>query len=337
MHERQYFKNKIFQLATEKEFVNLAIELFYYQAENNPVYKKYLENLGEPSAYQRIQEKNIRSIEEIPFLPISSFKNFDVLVEGNEVEKIFSSSGTGKTGFSRHLLKDLNLYSQSFSKAFEQYYGSPEDYCILALLPNYLEREGSSLIYMVQHLISKSKDSDSGFYLDDLKGLSEVLQKKKKSCKPFILLGVTFALLDLAELYPMDLQGGIIMETGGMKGRRKEMLREEVHQILKQSFQVQNIHSEYGMTELLSQAYSIGAGKFTCPPWMKVFIRETTDPFRFVGLGKGGGINIIDLANIDSCAFIETQDLGRKINEREFEILGRFDNSEIRGCNLMVF
>lgn len=337
LHQRLYFKNKIFQLASEEEFVNVAIELFYYQAENNLVYKNYLENLGSPSALSLVREGKISKIEEIPFLPISCFKNYQVKIEELPTEKVFTSSGTGKAGFSSHLLHDLNLYENSFFKGFDHFYPKEKDCCFLALLPNYLEREGSSLVYMAQELISRSKDEDSGFYLDDLQGLAKVLEMKKEQRKPFVLLGVTYALLDLAKDFPMDLSNGIIMETGGMKGRRKEMVREEVHQVLKKAFQLNNIHSEYGMTELLSQAYSKGKGKFICPPWMRILVRETTDPFHFRSPGRAGGINIIDLANIDSCAFIETKDLGRRINNEEFEILGRFDNSEIRGCNLMVF
>lgn len=337
MLQRRYFKNKIFNLASDEEFINVAIELFYYQAENNPVYKKYLQNLGQPSVLTQLNRKRINRLEQIPFLPISSFKNHPVICEGLSREKEFTSSGTGSGGFSSHHVSDLSLYESSFKKGFELFYPDSNDYCFLALLPNYLEREGSSLIYMAQEFISNSTDKDSGFYLDDLKGLAEVLQKKQKQGKKYILLGVSYALLDLANHFPLNLEDGIIMETGGMKGRRKEMLREEVHQILKNAFRTEKIHSEYGMTELLSQAYSIGDGKFVCPPWMKVLVRETTDPFHIVKDGKAGGINIIDLANIDSCAFIESQDLGRKFNSKEFEILGRFDNSEIRGCNLMVF
>lgn len=337
LHQRRYFKNKIFQLASKQDFVNVAIELFYHQSENNPIYKKFLENLGSPSALSRVRECKITKIEEIPFLPISSFKNYKVKMEGLESEKIFTSSGTGVGGFSSHYVPDLNLYRNSFFKGFDQFYPQSKDACILALLPNYLEREGSSLVYMAQELISRSKDADSGFYLDDLQGLAKILSQKKEEGKPIVLLGVTYALLDLANEYPMDLGDGIVMETGGMKGRRKEMVREEVHQILMKVFQVNTIHSEYGMTELLSQAYSQGRGKFSCPPWMKVLVRETTDPFHILPIGRAGGINVVDLANIDSCAFIETKDLGRRINQDEFEILGRFDNSEIRGCNLMVF
>lgn len=337
MLQRQYFKNKIFQLASEEEFVNVALELFYYQAEKNSVYKNYLKNLGRPLLLEALKNKSISKIEEIPFLPISSFKSYKVQIEGLKTEKIFTSSGTGNTGFSSHYLHDLSVYQQSFTKGFNQFYPQSEDYCFLALLPNYLEREGSSLVYMAQELIANSKDEDSGFYLDNLEGLAEVLQRKIDHGKKIILLGVTYALLDLAENFPMNLGDGILMETGGMKGRRKEMIREEVHHILKEGFQAKSIHSEYGMTELLSQAYSQGEGKFKCPPWMKVLVRETTDPFHIQSTGKAGGINIVDLANIDSCAFIETQDLGRKLNTEEFEILGRFDNSEIRGCNLMVF
>ena len=320
----------IFDIKNDAEFNKRALEIFNYQVENNAVYKTYCNHLN-------IDRLSIDHYSKIPFLPISSFKTHVVINKGLSTEKEFTSSGTGSSGFSSHHVHDLTLYESSFKKGFDIFYPNSKDYCFLALLPNYLEREGSSLIYMAQQLIANSSDKDSGFYLDDLEGLAEVLLKKQKQGKKFILLGVTYALLDLAKSFPQNLSDGIIMETGGMKGRRKEMLREEVHLILKNAFNIEKVHSEYGMTELLSQAYSKGDGKFVCPPWMKILVRETTDPFHIVKEGKAGGINCIDLANIDSCAFIETQDLGKKITENEFEILGRFDNSEIRGCNLMVF
>ena len=237
---------------------------------------------------------------------------------------------------SRHLVSDVRLYEKSCRLGFERLYGNTEDFCVLALLPSYLERSGSSLIYMAQKMIETSNDKDSGFYLDEWEQLREVVMQKIKEGKKTVLLGVSFALLDFAERYQLPDNDMIIMETGGMKGRRREMIREELHQVLMKKLGVNSIHSEYGMTELLSQAYSQRNGRFTTPPWMKVMIRETTDPFANAPFGKTGGINIIDLANIDSCAFIETQDLGRLHADASFEVMGRFDNADIRGCNLMV-
>jgi hypothetical protein len=238
---------------------------------------------------------------------------------------------------SKHYVTDVNLYEQSFKKGFHSFYGNIEDYTILALLPSYLERKGSSLIFMVDNLIKGSKKTESGFYLHNLKELADKLKLLDKANRKVLLIGVTYALLDLIELDKFDLKNTIVMETGGMKGRRKEMIREELHQVLCNGFGVKLIHSEYGMTELLSQAYSKGNGIFECPPWMKILIRDTEDPFTFLPNEKSGGINVIDLANINSCSFIATQDLGKTYQNNTFEVLGRFDNSDIRGCNLMVF
>ena len=237
---------------------------------------------------------------------------------------------------SKHLVTDVSWYEESFRRAFEIFYGDIRDYCILALLPSYLEREGSSLIYMAEDLVKRSNNPDSGFYLYNHDELYQQLKKQQDAKKPTLLIGVTFALLDFVEQYPIDFPELIVMETGGMKGRRKEMIREELHQTLCNGFGVDAIHSEYGMTELLSQAYSKGNGIFQCPPWMKIITRDTNDPISSLGNEKTGGINVIDLANINSCSFIATQDLGKVYADGSFEVLGRFDDSDIRGCNLLI-
>jgi hypothetical protein len=237
---------------------------------------------------------------------------------------------------SSHLVTDLSIYESSYRQTFSQFYGNIEDYVVLALLPSYLEREGSSLIYMVEDLIQRSNNLDSGFYLNNYTELINKLIKLDQAGQNVILIGVTYALLDLIEVKKLDLHHTIIMETGGMKGRRKELIREELHEMLRAGFGVASIHSEYGMTELLSQAYSIGNGLFECPPWMSILIRDTDDALQYIDEGKTGGINVVDLANLNSCAFIATQDLGKKYANGTFEVLGRFDNSDIRGCNLMV-
>jgi hypothetical protein len=237
---------------------------------------------------------------------------------------------------SSHYVTDVTWYTESFRKAFTLFYGDVKDYTVLALLPSYLEREGSSLIYMATDLIKESAKLDSGFYLYNHEELYGQLKKQRKEEKPTLLIGVTFALLDFTEKYNLNFPELIVMETGGMKGRRKEMIREELHGLLCKGFGTENIHSEYGMTELLSQAYSKGKGIFNCPPWMKIMIRDPNDPLSNLGNEKTGGINIIDLANINSCSFIATQDLGKIYADNSFEILGRFDNSDIRGCNLLI-
>jgi hypothetical protein len=269
-------------------------------------------------------------------MPIQFFKEFQVKTTDFEPEKVFLSSGTTGSIQSKHLVKDLNWYDWSFREAFDYFYGPIEDYVVLALLPSYLERDGSSLIYMADDFIKRSKHKESGFYLNNRKELVENLNELEKSGKKTLLLGVSFALLDLVEEHPFSLKHTIVMETGGMKGRRKEMIRKELHQVLASGFGVEHIHSEYGMTELLSQAYSKGKGIFQCPPWMKIKIRDTEDALTLLPTGKSGGINIIDLANRYSCSFLATQDLGRCIDEINFEVLGRFDNSDIRGCNLLI-
>jgi phenylacetate-coenzyme A ligase PaaK-like adenylate-forming protein len=325
--------NDIFSIKTPQEFKNLAIDIFRFQAEHNEVYKQYIHSL-------KIELDNIDEIEKIPFLPIEFFKTHTITSTPNKSESIvFKSSGTTGENTSKHFVNDISVYEKSYSTAFKIFYGNITDYCFLALLPSYLEREGSSLVYMADDLIKKSKHSESGFYLKNYDELILKLQQLADKKQKTILLGVTYALLDLVDKFPLFKfpKGYLtVMETGGMKGKRKEMIREELHDILKQGFGVETIHSEYGMTELLSQAYSKGDGNFSCPPWMKILIRDVNDPFSYLEKGRTGGINVIDLANIYSCSFIATQDLGKISPNTSFEVLGRFDNSDIRGCNLMV-
>ncbi len=323
---------KIFAIKTESAFEKTALAVFQLQHENCLVYRQFCDIL-------KINPAEIKSVNDIPFLPIEFFKSHVVtlsVVEGPN-SKIFTSSGTTGTVQSKHFVSDVSVYEESFRKGFEHFYCNIEEYCLLALLPSYLEREGSSLVYMVDDLIKSTKNPDSGFYLRNLNELSEKLKSLLAKGQKVILLGVTYALLDLAELLSAPLSGElIIMETGGMKGKRKELLREELHQILCKKFGVNVIHSEYGMTELLSQAYSKVNGIFNCPPCMKVLIRDVNDPLKILEPGKSGGINVIDLANINSCSFIATQDLGILHNDGSFEVSGRFDNSDLRGCNLLV-
>jgi phenylacetate-coenzyme A ligase PaaK-like adenylate-forming protein len=313
----------------ELDFEQTTMETFRFQALRNPIYKKFLSLLGR-------SVEDVQNVDQIPFMPIQFFKEFQVKTTDFEPEKVFLSSGTTGSIQSKHLVKDLNWYDWSFREAFDYFYGPIEDYVVLALLPSYLERDGSSLIYMADDFIKRSKHKESGFYLNNRKELVENLNELEKSGKKTLLLGVSFALLDLVEEHPFSLKHTIVMETGGMKGRRKEMIRKELHQVLASGFGVEHIHSEYGMTELLSQAYSKGKGIFQCPPWMKIKIRDTEDALTLLPTGKSGGINIIDLANRYSCSFLATQDLGRCIDEINFEVLGRFDNSDIRGCNLLI-
>ena len=320
---------KIFEIKDEHQFNTMAIAVFQYQYKFNPVYRQFCDLI-------EVQIDSINRFDQIPFLPIEFFKKRQVTCSSGSPEVVFSSSGTTSNRTSRHYVHDVTLYELSFRKAFEQFYGRPSDYCILALLPSYLERTGSSLIYMVNDLIASSKHPDSGFYLSNLPSLADKLRALEERGTKTLLIGVTFALMDLLEVFPMKLKHTIVMETGGMKGRRKELVREELHSRLRKGFGLKTIHSEYGMTELLSQAYSKGEGIFTTPPWMKVLIRDTEDPLTLQGSGKTGGVNIIDLANFYSCSFIATQDLGRLHPGGGFEILGRFDHSDIRGCNLLV-
>ncbi|AFD05564.1 LuxE/PaaK family acyltransferase [Solitalea canadensis] len=319
----------IFSINNTEAFDKLSLSVFAYQAETNPVYKEYLQHL-------KIVPNSIKRYSDIPFLPISFFKTHEVITEIQQAEIVFSSSGTTGMIQSRHLVSDVSVYTESFTKAFECFYGQPSDYCFLALLPSYLEREGSSLILMIEDLIKLSGHEKSGFFLHNHEDLYQAILEQENNGQKTILIGVTYALLDFIEKYPMKLKHTIVMETGGMKGKRKEMVREELHDILQQGFGVSEIHSEYGMTELLSQGYSDGKGIFRCPPWMKVLTRDTNDPLTLTSQTQTGGVNIIDLSNINSCSFIATQDLGKVYQDGSFEILGRFDNSDIRGCNLLV-
>lgn len=322
-------KKTIFSIKSAKDFEQLSLEVFKYQFDNNKVYRSFCDLLYvHPSA--------VKSIEQIPFLPIQFFKSHQILSSQNSIEQTFTSSGTTGSMTSKHHVTDLDIYEQSFRKGFEYFYGNIEDYVVLALLPSYLERDGSSLIYMANDMIKQSKHPESGFYLDQLDNLKEALVNTDRSGKKVLLIGVSFALLNLVEHYQFNLENTIIMETGGMKGKRKELIRNELHNILKNGFGVDTIHSEYGMTELLSQAYSNRKGVFVCPNWMKVLTRDPEDALSIQHHGKTGGLNIIDLANINSCSFIATQDLGRVLPNNSFEVIGRFDNSDIRGCNLMV-
>jgi len=321
--------SSIFKLESNIQFENKCLEVFHFQAQNVEIYQKYLQ-------YLNIKSESIKSIDKIPFLPISLFKTEKIIAKNCQHEIVFTSSGTTGAETSKHFVKDLSLYEESFNTGFDFFYGKPQDYCILALLPSYLEREGSSLIYMTEKLIEKSNNPNSGFYLTNLDELVEKLTQQEAQQKQSLLIGVSFALLDLVEKYTLNLKHTIVMETGGMKGKRKELTRSELHEILTKGLGVETIHSEYGMTELLSQAYSTGQGIFKTPHWMKILIRDVYDPFTYLESGKTGGINVIDLANINSCSFIETQDLGKQLPNNSFEILGRFDTSSIRGCNLLV-
>jgi len=319
----------LFSISSQKQFEKIALKLFRFQYEHNKVYRNFCDLLN-------TDVQKVKSLQQIPFLPIQFFKSHDVLSNENQVQTTFTSSGTTGMITSKHLITDVTLYEESYRKAFSQFYGNIEDYVILALLPSYLEREGSSLIYMVEDLIQLTNNKHSGFYLHNHDELIEKLIQLDDSGQNVILIGVTYALLDLIEKRKFALKNTIIMETGGMKGKRKEMIREELHHDLCEGFGVSFIHSEYGMTELLSQAYSLGNGIFECPNWMQILVRDTEDALTYVDTEKTGGINVIDLANINSCAFIATQDLGKKYPNNTFEVLGRFDNSDIRGCNLMV-
>ncbi len=329
MQETATIEKKFFTTESETDFTTLALEIFHFQYKNNKVYHKFVRELGVDTA-------TIKNYREIPFLPIEFFKTHKVVSGNFDPEAVFQSSGTTGMTTSHHFVKNIKLYEQSLVRSFELFFGKPAEYVFLALLPSYLERAGSSLVHMADLLIHLSRDENSGFYLHDYDKLAAILVKLKKQQKKVILLGVTYALLDLAEQFPLDFPELILMETGGMKGRRREMVREELHSILCTAFGVKDIYSEYGMTELLSQAYSKGRGIFSVPPWMKVLIRDVNDPLSLLPEGRSGGINVIDLANIHSCSFIATQDLGKLHSPADFEVLGRFDNSDIRGCNLLA-
>lgn len=320
-------KEEIFSISNELDFEKTALKVFRFQAENNLVYNNFIKHLN-------LNLLEISSIEKIPFLPIRFFKEFEIVSGKNSVEKIFTSSGTTGSLTSKHFVTDLSFYFESLKHSFRYFYGDFQDYTIFALLPSYLEREGSSLIDMVEYWMEKS--GKGGFYLYNHEELFQNLVEHEKSGRKAILIGVSFALLDFVEKFQLNLKNTIVMETGGMKGWKEEITREELHKILKKGFGLDEIHSEYGMTELLSQAYSKGNSRFETPNWMKVLIRDTEDPLSFLSTDKTGGVNVIDLANLNSCSFIATDDLGKIHADDSFEILGRFDHSDVRGCNLMV-
>ncbi|WP_316804133.1 acyl transferase [Pedobacter nototheniae] len=319
----------LFSIQSTADFNKTALKIFKFQAVNCSVYKEYIRHLG-------VNIYEVKAVEQIPFLPISFFKSHSVLSSKNPIEVTFSSSGTTGMIQSSHHVTNVKLYEQSYLQAFNQFYGNIEGYSFLALLPSYQQRSGSSLIYMVNDLIEKSKHPQSGYFLYNHNDLLNTLLDLKSKNQKTVLIGVTYALLDFIEQYDINFPDLIVMETGGMKGKRKEMVREELHEQLTKGFGIQSIHSEYGMTELLSQAYSLGDGIFNCPSWMQILIRDTNDPLSLIENGKTGGINVIDLANVNSCSFIATQDLGRINEDNSFEVLGRFDNADIRGCNLLV-
>ena len=319
----------IFNIQSEQEFKEVALRVFKHQFENNDVYRSFCDLLYK-------NPSDVKEIQEIPFLPIQFFKSHNILSSKENVIKTFTSFGTTGSIPSKHRVTDLSWYHESFRKGFQFFYGDVKDYNILALLPSYLEREGSSLIYMVDDLIQQTNKPTSGFYMHNLSELSSTLKELDAKGEKTLLIGVTFALLDLIEKETFQLNNTLIMETGGMKGRRKELVREQLHKILSKGFGVNKIHSEYGMTELLSQGYSIGGGVFKCPPWMRVLARDTEDALTTLDTQQTGGINIIDLANYNSCSFVATQDLGKVGEDGTFQVLGRFDHSDIRGCNLLV-
>ena len=321
----------IFDLAAvnKDNFQAKALDVFQYQVSNNPVYKEYVERIG-------CDIVTVNSLEKIPFLPISFFKTHKISTDEQAAQITFLSSGTTGIERSKHLVADIALYETAFRKGFQHFFGNIQDYTILSLLPSYLEQKNSSLVYMINDLINQTKNKDSGFFLHNHNELINKLIALDSKEKKVMLIGVSYALLDLIEKQKFSLNNTFIMETGGMKGRRKEMVKSELHELLKQGYGVSTIYSEYGMTELLSQAYSLGEGLYQTPPWMKILIREIEDPFALVPKSESGGINIIDLANINSCSFIATQDLGKIHIDEKFEILGRFDHADIRGCNLML-
>lgn len=319
----------IFNINNPREFENISIETFRFQYKHVAIYREYVDLTG-------TDPDEVQHLSQIPFLPVSFFKTHRIIPDGKDADLTLTSSGTSGMSASQHLVCDSRLYRTSITKGFEHFYKSPLNYCFLALLPSSLERQGSSLVFMMDDFINQSKFPQSGFYLDDLDKLASVLKLNIQKKIPSILLGVSYALLDFAELFPMDLSRITVMETGGMKGKRPEISKEELHTILCNAFSLNVVHSEYGMTELLSQAYSKGNGKFFTPPWMEILIRDPYDPLSYFEAGKTGGINIIDLANQYSCSFIQTDDLGKLNIDGSFQVLGRFETSDIRGCNLLV-
>lgn len=320
--------DKVFSV-NDSDFAQTALQVFRFQFEGVEIYRRFCQSL-------KRTPDNVTQLSDIPFLPIEFFKSYQVIKQDAAAVKIFESSGTTGSIPSRHYVADTDIYEHSFMKGFDAFYGKPENYTILALLPSYLERGNSSLIYMADKLIRLSGKKESGFFLNEFETLRNILLDLKARGEQVILLGVTFALLDFAEMFETDFPSLIIMETGGMKGKREELTREEVHEKLCAAFGVLKIHSEYGMTELLSQAYSKGDGIFESVPWMKIITRDVYDPLKLQEPGKAGAVNVIDLANLLSCSFIATNDIARVNANGNFEILGRMDNAEIRGCNLMV-
>jgi hypothetical protein len=320
-------EDKVFSV-DKAGFESLALEIFNFQYLHNPIYQQYAKTVGRVGG-------RVSTLTDIPFLPVGFFKSHNVSATSFEPEAVFESSGTTQTVNSRHFIKDLSLYRQSFLSAWRQFYGPVQDWCIIGLLPSYLERKNSSLVVMVDELVRQSNHPERGFYLYEHEKLAATLQQLEAAGQKTMLIGVTFALLDFAEKFSMPLSFTTIMETGGMKGRRREMTRPEVHGILQKAFSTKNIHSEYGMTELLSQAYSTANGLFQSPPWMKILVRQEDDPFDVRTTGSGV-LNVIDLANIYSCSFIATDDIGKVFADSSFEVQGRTDNSDIRGCSLMV-
>ena len=321
----KFEKNKLFKLNSTYNFNQKAIEIFNFQYNNNSVYSQYCKLIN-------VKAKSIKKIKDIPFLPIQFFKNYKVS-SYNKHTHSFKSSGTGGKR-SVHHIKDINIYIESFTQCFEENFGSINNTVFLGLLPSYIEQGNSSLIYMVDYLIQKSNRKESGFYLNDYKKLYDLILKLEKSEKKIILIGVSYALLDFIDNFSLKTKNLVIIETGGMKGRRKEITREELHDKLKRGFNSNNIKSEYGMTELLSQAYSNTNGIFKSPPWLKILVREINDPLYVKSHGKGA-LNFIDLANVNSCSFIASDDIGEVYRDSSFKVLGRLSNSEIRGCNLM--
>ena len=322
-------RKQIFNIKSQQDFKETTLQVFKHQFKNNKVYRSFCDLLY-------VHPSDVNEIKDIPFLPIQFFKSKKILSSLDEIQETFTSSGTTGSITSKHFLTDVSIYQESYLKGFHHFYGDIKEYTVLALLPNYLERNGSSLVYMVDDLIKKSNNSESGFYLNNLDELAKKLINLDNKGQKTLLIGVSFALLDFIEKHQFQLKNTVVMETGGMKGRRKELIRSELHSLLQNGFGVSEIHSEYGMTELLSQGYSNGNGVFDCPPWMKILTRDTEDALTIQQPNKTGGINVIDLANYNSCSFIATQDLGKVHQNGTFEIIGRFDNSDIRGCNLMV-
>ncbi|MGB0805944.1 MAG: acyl transferase [Salibacteraceae bacterium] len=323
------YSHEALNIQTSVAFEKQALNTFLYQYNSVPIYREFVDLLG-------VDPKSVKNLEDIPFLPISLFKSHQIISNNLSPDIVFKSSGTTGMERSQHLVHSLEVYVKSFQEGFKHFYGDVTNYTILALLPSYLEQGESSLVCMVDRLIKDSHNPDSGFYLNNYSELIEKLTNLDETGKKTILLGVSYALLDLIEIQKFNLNHTIIMETGGMKGRRKEMVKEELHQVLMNGFGVSEIHSEYGMTELLSQGYSKGNGIFETPPWMKIVIRDATDPLTLLGSNQTGGINVIDLSNFYSCSFIATQDLGKTLTDTSFSVLGRFDHTDVRGCNLLL-